>query len=323
MNDRFTESELLAFVEDELDAATRTTLDARLAGDPGLRARLTAMQEDRTVLRGVPEPALPVDFIAALEPQLARPMLMQAPPGSYRRRHHRAARRSRQLRLAVAAGLLVAFGAGLWGSVSLVTGWTSGGTGDGIVRGPGRIAADPAVAAGVDTAGAEVASSDTQGHVDPGGPPPGLIVHHHAPLPGVARDTTVAAVSADRGVGANATPIVTFAIVLSDDHASAEDRLVAALDGMDVGDGGGVGSAALVRNFNMADLKDVIASFAHHTTEAAFLEYAGDYVYNYWKWGDAWSEEMFREACECSFRKVTRLGPTVKKLNRSLFLCEV
>ena len=120
MRDRFSESDLLAFIEGELSARNRRAFVSRLESDVQLRGRVEQMCEQRAALRELPEPALPADFLAALEPQLARPVLMSAQPGAYRRRHQRSTRRRQLVRACVAAVLLAALFGGVWSLAVLV-----------------------------------------------------------------------------------------------------------------------------------------------------------------------------------------------------------
>ncbi|MHC4989995.1 MAG: hypothetical protein ACYTGC_03350, partial [Planctomycetota bacterium] len=85
---------------------------------------LDEMRTDRRLLRQAGTPSLPRDFVAELEPMLARPMLMESRPGAYRRRHQR--RRSVR-QVALAASVLLAVSAGLLGALSLWTGGESAG----------------------------------------------------------------------------------------------------------------------------------------------------------------------------------------------------
>ena len=79
--DAFDQDRLLAFVEGELDPTDAAALEAELATVPGARELVRALAEDRRDLRSMPEPAPPIDFRRAVEPALARPMLMESRPG--------------------------------------------------------------------------------------------------------------------------------------------------------------------------------------------------------------------------------------------------
>lgn len=105
------EDQLLAYVEDALDAHQCERVETALAATPELLARMQAMREDRQRLAALPDPVLDIDLVDAAESQIVRPMLME-PPGAVRRRH-RAAGRVRATRIAAAAMLaLTAAGIG-------------------------------------------------------------------------------------------------------------------------------------------------------------------------------------------------------------------
>jgi hypothetical protein len=130
----FDELELLALIEGDLPAEKAASLRSRLAGTPGALERIEAMIADRALLRVEPEPVMPRDLLADIEAALARPMLMQecgdaqeietsALPslpssarrmGEFRRQHRRPMIRRRIMRLALAASVAVAAGAGVW-----------------------------------------------------------------------------------------------------------------------------------------------------------------------------------------------------------------
>jgi len=122
--DGLNQSELLAYVEGELDAAGSALIEQRVAevvGGPEGQAAVAAlrsMRQDRVVLRSAPEPAVPMDFVAELEPQLARPMLIESRPGRYRRAHRKKTRRTAQLRLVGAAAALLIVAGGTWWAIA-------------------------------------------------------------------------------------------------------------------------------------------------------------------------------------------------------------
>ena len=86
MFESFDESDLLAYVEDELPPEKTDTLRMLLAAHPRALAVIEAMRHDRAILGTDPEPAVPDDLLAELEPMMARPMLM-ADPQDWRRRY--------------------------------------------------------------------------------------------------------------------------------------------------------------------------------------------------------------------------------------------
>ena len=125
----YSESDLLDLIEGELDGRSAPELRARLAGDPQASAAIEAMRSDRAALRSLEEPAVPTDFLARLEPILARPMLIdpvliepQQPratkPGEFRRQQKRLTRRIRWGRLAAAAIVLLTVIAGVWAALN-------------------------------------------------------------------------------------------------------------------------------------------------------------------------------------------------------------
>ena len=98
MVDPFSESELLEFIEDQLAPRRVASLRRRLADHPEIEAMVDQLLADRRLLRTTSEPALPLDFVTELEPQLARAAVTtsvpETAPGAYRRRHRRAAHRN-------------------------------------------------------------------------------------------------------------------------------------------------------------------------------------------------------------------------------------
>ena len=78
MLDHHDELELLALIEGDLDARQAAALRKRLANEPRAQAMIERMREDRAVLRAMGSPELPADFVARLEPLLARPMLIES-----------------------------------------------------------------------------------------------------------------------------------------------------------------------------------------------------------------------------------------------------
>ena len=111
MLDQFDESDLLAFIEDELGPQEAEALSKRLDQDPRALEVIRSMRRDRELLQSLGDPPLPVDLLAELEPRLARPMLI-APTGDDLRRRQRRERRR--------YGPLAAAGIGL---VLFVGGW--------------------------------------------------------------------------------------------------------------------------------------------------------------------------------------------------------
>ncbi len=106
----FSESDLLALIEEELDPKTAEALRQRLAQEPEVQALVERICADRAQLRSAGEPPLPEDLLSEIEPMLARPMLM--PETDWRRRN----RRGRRAAPALVAAALLAVGifAGIW-----------------------------------------------------------------------------------------------------------------------------------------------------------------------------------------------------------------
>lgn len=134
MHNRHDHLELLALIEDELDAAAAAPLRKRLANEPRILEMVERMRHDRAALRMLGEVHAPTDVLDQLELILARPMLaepleptsapaavngtMYASPGQFRRQHRRQALRLRWRRIAVAAIVLLALIAGVWAAMN-------------------------------------------------------------------------------------------------------------------------------------------------------------------------------------------------------------
>ena len=118
MQNQLDETRLLSLIEDQLDAQALARLKAELAAKPELLATIERMRADRAAVKGLPEPALSRDLLEALEPALARPVLLAPLSAAEYRRRHAHARRPRFVRYAVAAGLLLVLLAGVWAATS-------------------------------------------------------------------------------------------------------------------------------------------------------------------------------------------------------------
>jgi hypothetical protein len=129
-------SDLLAYIEDRLAPEEVDRIRRAFSATPGALETIERMKADRAVLRGLPMPSLEDDLVAALEPALARPMLLEPisfddarerarASGTYRLSRRAPARWPRYL---VAAGLMiVATGASLHFLLPLVPGGASQG----------------------------------------------------------------------------------------------------------------------------------------------------------------------------------------------------
>lgn len=101
---------MLAWIEGELDPEAA----ARLEADPRLRAILHELRSHRDLLRSSETPTPPMDFLAATEAQLVRPMLIDdRRPGAFRRDVHRPRHRATWLRRSVAAAAITLLAGGL------------------------------------------------------------------------------------------------------------------------------------------------------------------------------------------------------------------
>lgn len=249
MQDRHDQLELLACVEGELDAAAVAGLRRRLASEPRVLAALDRMIEDRSRLRAMPEPALPRDFLRDLEPLLARPMLIEpvaaiadqpSRPGEYRRQYRRQTRRIRWSRIAIAAILLIAVGAGTWAAFQ------------GLWRSPPNGGRDQLMARTDST----VAETSTLPKRALSG-----TIHHHLPaeLPSHIAHSNEAKPRASMPKAEKI--IAEFAIVVRGaDPASIEEALLdTAVEFED--------EVALVRNFNFAEAQRLAAGLRTGSSE--------------------------------------------------------
>lgn len=243
--DRFSEEELLALLEGELDAVAALELEERLADVPGALAVLERMRSDRVLLQGVLPPDMPMDFLAAIEPQLARPMLMEhQPPGAYRRRHRRQRRGRNIRRAAVAAAVLLFVGGGIW---TVLSSWPASppehlATND--VEEPGAgVVPETRFVAPAPTPREVVATS--------GAAPLEGTIHHRLPI--AAGDDALAHSTGESGEPGASITAVGFALVLeATDVQTAEaavDSTLASIDGP---------SLAFVRHFNEAELQMIL-----------------------------------------------------------------
>lgn len=238
MRNPLSEHEVLAFIEDEMSPKKRLSFAARLERDPGLRERIERMRADRAALRALPEPELPVDFLAALEPQLARPMLVSSTvsssPGAYRRRHRRSMRHKIG-RLAIAAVFAAALFGGVWGATVLLPRVLRAPALD-VARGggsrtrdvPETPAREMARRAGGTSGAAQTGSpeaGETQGADEPW-PPRDAIVHHRAPLPPRVGAGAVTIPITPTVVAATVIPEAPLALVVPASDAAEGEALV-------------------------------------------------------------------------------------------------
>jgi hypothetical protein len=232
MFENYDETDLLALIEDELDEAAANDLRARLAAEPRLLAMIERMRADRARLQADDDPVLPGDLLVALEPMLARPMLM--PDLSALRR-----KRSRRPRvLAAAAAVVVIGGAGVWATIVTVVARSAPATSDRLAG--GEAASTPS--------GAEPSPALTLTRADDEPwPPQDTVIHHRAPAIGPA----IRHMDRDAGESepalASRDPVLVAAdfmlVVRSRDATGVEEILQRVLS--DLGT-----DAAFVRNFS-------------------------------------------------------------------------
>lgn len=257
MLDQHDESELLALIEGELDDRQAAALRKRLSNEPRALAMIERMREDRAVLRVMGSPELPEDFVARLEPLLARPMLTEpieeanavhySKPGEFRRQQRRGQVRMRWGRLAAAAVLFLGLLVGTWAAVN---GWTGRnlGPGDSIVA-VNDSSTDRAAESNATTSDV-VAITNLDG-----------TIHHQRPDLNKAGDR-LASVLGTPGDSANAPDagrpprLAEFAIVIAaGDQAGTEEILRLALESPDDG-------TAIVRNFNFDEARRLAREWA-------------------------------------------------------------
>ncbi|MHC4908142.1 MAG: anti-sigma factor family protein [Planctomycetota bacterium] len=127
MPDALDQSQILAYVEGELSTEEAAAVRVQLARHPEVLAGVDRLRQDRAGLRGLAEPGLPRDFVAGLEPLLARPMLIETQPGAYRRSRRRSSAGRWAAGVGIAAGLTIVIGTGL---LLVLNGFSGGGTSD-------------------------------------------------------------------------------------------------------------------------------------------------------------------------------------------------
>lgn len=153
----FNESDLLALIENELDPEAADALHRQLAAEPGALEAIERMRQDRAMLRELPDPEVPHDLLADLEPMLVRPMLM--PEGDWRRRHR--PRRGLPIRAMAAAVLVIGVSAAVWLLVDSLTGTGPAEPGETLVTAEAEEADAPRDAGAVaSTVQAEASSPD-------------------------------------------------------------------------------------------------------------------------------------------------------------------
>ncbi len=242
MSRRFDEAELLGLIEDDLDEQRAAVLRDQLEHDPEMKALVERLRHDRQVLRSIPQPKLPHDFAAGLEPLVARSVLTEAPLGEYRRQMARRRGRGRRwVPLAAAASVAVVVLGGVWVAVTSVL---SSGR-DGLDRTAAAAEREmPAMGMELEAILAD-AGTELEPAEDAAWPPPGSTIHHRQPQPVSVAELLAAA----RPVGAPTEPagrtvVADFVLVIFNDDPKVGEQIVArVLAGLPQ-------PSAMVRNFS-------------------------------------------------------------------------
>ncbi|MHC4101470.1 MAG: anti-sigma factor family protein [Planctomycetota bacterium] len=237
MPQRFDEAELLALIEDELDAADAERLRQRLVSEPEALALIERMREDRARLRATPEPEVPGGLLAELEPILARPMLMLETP---------ARRRRRPVVSAVAAGVALATLGGFW---AVLVSNLEPAAPEPVELVEAQRSPAPAPRTGLEAVRQPAPATDETW------PPAGTVIHHRGPLvavsgrPAVAREPVQAARTA-RGGEPSLVAADFMLVVRAGDATEAEQTLQRIVS--DLG-----AETALVRNFTYREADEL------------------------------------------------------------------
>ncbi len=259
------EQQLLELIESADSDAVETGLRALRADDPQQARRIEAMRRDRVLLQSLPPIDPPVDFLAELEPQIARPMLMDdvpttaTQPGAARRAAHRNRMRSQLMQAAVAASVALTVFVGAWITASSLGLFDSSDNTLAESDNPGSNESQLAVNDSSDIDNAADISNDSLDDVLLTGD-----LHHRAPnLSDIQRMTSrrlVASTNRDTAhaqpnpstVNADAQPafvMADFALVLnSKDETAAQSHLSAAIDTV-------TQHSAVIKNLTVPELK--------------------------------------------------------------------
>ncbi len=232
----FDEAKLLEFIEDQLEPAEARRLFERLSDDPESLARIEQLRADRQALRGLDPVRLPRSFLEELEPILARPMLIEHQPGSYRRLRHRGQRQRRFIATALAAAVVVIATAGL---LVLLQGWR--GRGPAPTQSPVAQVDRPGVDHPVDRGRPGVARST---HSD--SPPAELAAASGPPddeAPSLETPSAAVVSGHPRAPWSGPPVVLPFALVVSGEEQSIEGAIGAAVGSLPR-------SGSLVRNFS-------------------------------------------------------------------------
>ena len=244
MLEGYDQDDLLDYIEDRLDVDRARSLRAQIEADPDVAELIEAMRSDRAMLMSDPEPRLPVDFAAELEPMLVRPMLIDAfeasapagdsRPGRERRRQRRARRLQNARRLALAAAIGLVTVGGIWAAVVSFE----------LPVGPQEARVDEASEQPAPVPPHYQASLDAWGDE-------AATVHHYLPLTGVADGQSAHAdanTSNDSSAEAGAVVADLLLVVRCEDAAAAEQMMAKAAETLD-------DRVALVQNFSYEEAK--------------------------------------------------------------------
>lgn len=247
MLDQIEESDLLSLIEGELSAEKADAIWDKLRSEPHVYQVIKSMCEDRNLLKSLDEPALPLGILEALEPQLARPMLM-APTNSELRYQGR--KKNRNYMAPIAAGIGLVLITGVWVTFSGIFTSTNKPIDNvaSIAGGESTAISDSTWQTPRETANAKL----------PLVIPPGSTIHHYGPIEIAtntsSKDSTIATVST--GNGSTQLVAAGFALVLtSDNEVDTESVLQAALQDMST-------ESALVRNFSYAEARRLADDWA-------------------------------------------------------------
>ena len=264
----FDQAELLELIEGELDPKRAAALRSQLAKNPSALEWINRLRADRALLQSCRQPDLPRDFLAEIEPLVARPLLRGTPPGEYRRRQRRMSHRPVWARVAAVAAVMLIFSGALWATLNVVL--NSGSE-------PGMIAAvDDDVDASPAARGSLDVQPDQAKQVAAMAPTPvdpaEGIVHHYAPT---LTEPMVASASSSETdlMEMRSAPRVRRAaadfalVVLAADSSQAEQALVSNLEDWSM-------PAALVRNFSVEEAEALAEQWriAHGRNRAQEVE---------------------------------------------------
>lgn len=238
------QSELLDLVEGEHNPRAAEIARVKLAKRPEALAEIDRMRRDREALQRLPQPEMPVDFSSKLESLLARPMLIetlpsQSPtlqPGEFRRQYRKRTHRVRWSRLAAAAVVFLALGAGIWAAITSLAPQNPDGTSDQVAVNQGDSSHVPT---SVTKQPRDIDPTTLKGDV-----------HHFQPQILVAHAESMGGVNEKPDTPSKGSEPVaaSFVVVMSAADLSAAESAIGRVIGDVAPD-----QAALVRNFNFTE----------------------------------------------------------------------